>query len=135
MSPLEAPLIRRWVRRATRPVLGLLVAPLLPPLLYLAAAGAFGWFASIDLALLLGEDAYRAALLGGVPLHIVLSRLGWVSLHDYMALGAPLGAICALIGERAPVELTVLFQALLAALAGALSTGLFWLIARPDRHP
>jgi hypothetical protein len=127
-------LAARTIRGCLRPALGFLLAPLLPPLLYLGGAGAFGWFLSIDLAMIVGEAAYLAALLGGVPLHVVLSKLGWVSLHDYMALGAPLGAVCVLIGERAPVELIVLFQALLAAFAGALSGGLFWLIVRPDRQ-
>jgi hypothetical protein len=116
-----------------RTILGFLLAPLIPPLLYLAAAAAFGGFVSFDLAVLTGEFAYTAALLGGLPLHVMLTRLAWVSLHDYMVFGFLLGAASVLVSEHAPVEFTALMQAGLAALAGAIAGGVFWLIARPNR--
>jgi hypothetical protein len=114
--------------------LGFLLAPLLPPLLYLAAASAFGGFLSFDLAVLAGEISYSAALLGGLPLHIMLGRLGWLSLHDYMVFGFLLGAATVLVSEHAPIEFTALMQAGLAALCGTIAAGVFWLIARPDRR-
>lgn len=117
-----------------RPSVAFLVAPLTVPLLYLAAAFTFGGFVSFDLAVFAGEIAYAAALLGGLPLHIVLSKLGWVSLHDDMVFGFVLGAGSVLIGEHAPIEFTVLMQAGLAALCGAVAGGVFWLVARPDRQ-
>jgi hypothetical protein len=116
-----------------RTILGFLLAPLMVPLLYLAAAAAFGGFLSFDLAVLAGEIAYLAALLGGLPLHVALMKLGWASLHDYMVFGFLLGAASVLVSEHAPVEFTALMQAGLAALAGMIAGGVFWLIARPDR--
>ncbi len=117
-----------------RHVLAFLLAPLTAPLLYLAAVFAFGGFVSFDLVLFAGETAYAAALIGGLPLHIVLGKLGWVSLHDYMVFGFVLGAISVLIGEHAPVEFTVLIQAGLAAVCGTVASGVFWLVARPNRR-
>lgn len=114
-------------------ILGFLLAPLIVPLLYLTSAAVFGGFLSFDLAVFAGEIAYAAALLGGVPLHIVLSKLGWVSLHDYMVFGFLLGAASVLISERAPIEFAAMMQAGLAASCGALAAGVFWLLARPDR--
>lgn len=117
-----------------RPTVAFLVAPLTVPILYLVAARAFGGFVSFDLAVFAGEIAYAAALIGGLPLHIVLSKLGWVSLHDYMVFGLVLGAGSVLIGEHAPVEFSALMQAGLAAVCGAVAGGIFWLVARPDRR-
>lgn len=116
-----------------RPILAFLLAPIVVPLLYLATAFMFGGFLSIGLAVFAGEVAYAAALLGGLPLHIVLSRLGWVSLHDYMVFGFLLGAMSILVSERAPIEFTALMQAGLAALGGVVAATVFWLIVRPDR--
>jgi hypothetical protein len=118
-----------------RTILGFLIAPLTVPLLYLAAAALFGGFVSLDLAVLIGEIAYIAALIGGLPLHIVLGRLGWLSLHDYMVFGFLLGAATVLVSEHAPIEFTALMQAGLAALCGTIAAGVFWLIVRPDRRP
>lgn len=118
-----------------RPIAGFLLAPLMAPFLYLATATIFGGFVSFDLAVLTGEFAYVTALLGGLPLHIVLSRLGWVSLHDYMVFGFVLGAVSVLIGEHAPIEFTSLMQAGLAAGCGAIAAAVFWLLVRPDRIP
>ena len=117
-----------------RPTVAFLVAPLTVPILYLATALAFGGFVSFDLAVFGAEVAYAAALLGGLPLHIVLSRLGWVSLHDYMVFGFVLGAGSVLVGEHAPIEFAALMQAGLAALCGAVAGAVFWLVARPDRR-
>lgn len=117
-----------------RPMAAFLIAPLTAPLLYLATATAFGGFVSADLAVFAGEIAYAAALIGGLPLHIVLSKLGWVSLHDYMVFGFLLGAGSVLIGEHAPIEFAALMQAGLAAVCGAAAGAVFWLVARPDRR-
>lgn len=116
------------------PLLAFLLAPLVVPLLYLTTAYAFGGFLSFDLAIVVGEIAYAAAILGGVPLAIVLSRLGWVSLHDYMVFGFLLGAMSVLVSEHAPIEFAVMIQAGLAALSGTIAAAIFWLIARPDRR-
>lgn len=116
-----------------RTLLAFLLAPLAPPLLYLAAAGLFGGYLSIQLALVIAQLAYLAALLGGVPLYITLSNLGWVSLHDYMVFGFLLGALSVLVSEHAPIEFAVLLQVGLAAIGGTISALLFWLIRRPDR--
>jgi hypothetical protein len=116
------------------PLLAFLLVPLIVPLLYLGAACAFGGFLSFDLAIVVGEIAYAAAILGGVPLTIILGRLGWVSLHDYMVFGFLLGAMSVLVSEHAPIELTVMIQAGLAALCGSIAAAVFWLIVRPDRR-
>jgi hypothetical protein len=116
------------------PLLAFLLAPLIVPALYLAAAYAFGGFLSVDLAIVIGKIAYAAAILGGVPLTTVLGRLGWVSLHDYMVFGFLLGAMSVLVSEHAPIEFAVMIQAGLAALSGAIAAAIFWLIARPDRR-
>lgn len=116
-----------------RPLLAFLLAPLVLPLLYLAAASAFGGYRSGDLALYIAQYAYLAALLGGLPAHITLSRLGWVTLHDYSVFGVLLGVAAALVTERPPLDFSVVIEAGLSALAGAIAGGVFWLIARPDR--
>jgi hypothetical protein len=122
--------VRLW-----RSAAAFLIAPLTAPFLYLATATAFGGFVSFDLAIFTGEIAYATALVGGLPLHIMLSKLGWVSLHDYMVFGFLLGAVSALIGEHAPIAFTALMQAGLAAGCGAIAAAVFWLLVRPDRVP
>lgn len=121
------------MRRNSRTLLAFLLAPLVPPLLYLAAAALFGGYLSLQLAVLIGELAYVAALIGGVPLHITLRNLGWVSLHDYMVFGLLLGALAVLVSERAPLEFAVLLQAGFSAICGMMAALVFWLIGRPDR--
>jgi hypothetical protein len=127
-SRLPWPLLRR-------PLLAFLLAPLVPPLLYLAATSAFGGFRSAELALYIAQYAYLAALVGGLPVHVTLSRLGWTTLHDYMVFGVPLGALSVLVTEQAPIEFTAMLQGGMAALCGAIAAGIFWLIVRPDRLP
>ena len=82
--------------------------------------------------MLIGELAYVAALIGGVPLHITLRSLGWVSLHDYMVFGLLLGALAVLVSERAPLDFAVLLQAGFSAICGMVAALVFWLIGRPD---
>ena len=125
----------RWLKTARRSIVAFLVAPLAAPLTYLGLAYAFGAFVSAELAVIIAQSAYIVALLGGVPFHIVLKRLGWVSLRDYLVYGLLLGGLSALAMEHAPLPFTSVVHAGLAALYGAASGGIFWLIARPDRPP
>lgn len=116
-----------------RTIGGFLIAPLAAPLTYLALAYAFGGFVSADLAIIIAQSAYIVALVGGVPLHVVLLRVGWVSMRDYLLYGLLLGGGSALAMEHAPLPFTSMVHAGLAALYGAVAGGVFWLIARPDR--
>lgn len=109
------------------------MAPLVVPLLYFAATSTFGGFRSADLALYIAQYSYLAALVGGLPVHITLSRLGWVTLHDYAVFGVLLGIGAALVTERPPLDFSVVIEAGMSAVAGALASGVFWLIARPGR--
>jgi hypothetical protein len=128
------PIRRLSPANARRPILAFLLAPLAAPVTYLAVATAFGGFVSSDLALVIAQSAYVVALIGGVPLHVALGRLGWVTLHDYLVFGFLLGGLAALAGEHAPLAFSALLQAGLAALYGTVAGALFWLIARPDRR-
>lgn len=116
-----------------RPLLAFLLAPLVPALLYLVVTSAFGGFRSADLALYIAHYAYLTALVGGLPAHATLSRLGWMTLHDYMVSGVLLGVAAALVTERPPLDFSLVIEAGLSALAGAMAGAVFWLIARPDR--
>lgn len=131
-SPLHARSRILWPS-LRRPLLAFILAPLVPALLYLAVTSAIGGYRSTDLALYIAQYAYLAALLGGLPAHVTLSRLGWVTLHDYSVFGVLLGVAAALVTERPPLDFSVVIEAGLAALAGAVAGGVFWLIARPDR--
>jgi hypothetical protein len=116
-----------------RSISGFILAPLVVPLLYLAATSVFGGYRSADLALYIAQYAYLAALLGGLPVHVTLSRLGWVTLHDYIVYGVLLGLVATLVTERPPIEFSIIIEAGMSAVAGAIAGGVFWLIARPDR--
>lgn len=117
----------------SRTIIGFIVAPLIVPLLYLAATSVFGGYRSADLALYIAQYAYLTALLGGLPMHITLSRLGWTTLHDYAVYGVLLGLVATLITERPPLEFSIIIEVGLSAVAGAVAGGVFWLIARPGR--
>lgn len=127
-----------------RTTLGFLVAPLLPGVLF----GALDSFAPSPVGLLWylkfsGMAGYPAALLLGLPIHLLYRRYRLVSLVAYAGTGAVLGAIVyvgallpgvAFSDSSAVDALRATIRLLpLDALCGAMSAGVFWLIARPDR--
>ncbi|HEU0069898.1 MAG TPA: hypothetical protein VFS04_01260 [Alphaproteobacteria bacterium] len=113
-----------------RIILGFLIAPLLVPATYLATAWIFGGFLSFDLAFGMAEFAYAAAVIA-VPALLLVARIGWASLHDYIVFGFLTGFIGGSFSVEKPLALSQMpllgFYGIAAAVAGA---GL-WLIVRP----
>jgi hypothetical protein len=134
-------------RRGLKIALALLIAPLVSGLLLLSVS-AFGnlgegvW--ALRLSALVG---YPAMIVLGLPAHLLLARRGWTSLWKYMLAGLLVGAVVYAVlfsdvvvnnlglsahSEQSPAPSAAIL--LLIAFFGVLSSTVFWLIVRPDRH-
>ncbi len=137
MSAAVKSSLRLWV--------GFVFAPLTPGLLFLILslfgnAGEGIW--ALKLSALVG---YPAMLVLGVPAYMLLTKRHWISGWSYTLAGAVIGAIVAamLFGSVAIRNFSLTPDVgkslgpsaaifMLAALLGALSAWVFWLIARPN---
>jgi hypothetical protein len=130
-----------------RLLIGLLVAPLVPGILFLLISvlgNPTEGFWALKLSALVG---YPTMIILGLPAHIVLGKCRWTNLWGYGFAGLLIGVIVSAILFSSVVaqnfsfipdpskSLTpVIAVFFLAAFLGALSSVVFWLIARPDRQ-
>jgi hypothetical protein len=135
------------VHKSFRIVFGFLLAPLIPGILLALGACIHpdGYLDSeipflISMSALLG---YPVALALGVPLFFLMKRCKWVKFYHYVAVGAVLGIVAAVIGnidkkqyfnfaDFSHYYLTS-WNLFLGAIMGAVATTSFWLVVRPDR--
>ena len=128
-----------------KPLLGFLLAPpvsvLLPVMLFAIGSHKQSGYENWELVLLLIPItiAYMSALLFGVPLYMLLKRLGWLQFWQVIAAsilcGAPFAIFHFLQTKMiyAPVEFSVRWfgtVSIIASLAGAT----FWVIALRRRN-
>ena len=86
------------------------------------------------------EVGYPTLLVLGVPIYLLLRRLGWTRLGVYVAVGGILG-VAAFVGTAASGHLVRTFGILdlfvhlpFSVLSGVIGLTVFWLIARPDQQ-
>jgi hypothetical protein len=118
------------------------VAPIIPGVLLLFLAAISGKFSEgiwwLKLSALVG---YPAMFVLGLPIHLLLHRIGWSRLPIYIFVGAAIGITCTLvILESTMVKNTNLHVAhswlpfaglcLLASVFGALVGSSFWMLAK-----
>lgn len=131
---------------SARLLIGILLAPITTGLVFLCVS-AFGnlsegvW--ALKLSALVG---YTAAIVLGLPAHLLLRKLGWTNLLSYLVIGLLIGLVVGaalfspvFVGNigltpssgKSLAPSAAIF--VLAAFFGALSSLVFWIIARPDR--
>jgi hypothetical protein len=133
-----------------RTIIAFAIAPLVAPLVLSLYFGLGSPGSLIGFILIFGSMfAYGAALLVGIPLYLVLRRMGWHGPAMLALCGALIGVgswmfflfVFPMLTGGPSKDLREVFANLgvfdfliLPALLGAASGLLFWLIARPDRH-
>jgi hypothetical protein len=126
-----------------RKLIGFTVAPLVPALLLclLSVVNGYGNASVVPLVLL--PFAYAAALIVGIPVHLVMQRKGVQSLWGYLICGAAIGMTFEMLMDGLPVLLNWSSErdyslALIRSSVGSLivaigyavvASGVFWLMA------
>jgi hypothetical protein len=132
--------------RGLRLLLGCLIAPLTGGIVLLCIS-AFGniseGFWALKMSAIVG---YPAMLILGLPAYLIFRKLRWTGLLSYFLVGLLIGATVATVifspailgnidhWSTSPKSLApsaAIF--VLASIYGALSSSVFWLVARPDR--
>jgi len=136
-------------KHTPRLLTGAFLAPLTPGFLLMCLSLLFGklgeglwWFK------LSAVTGYPAAVVLGLPSYLLLRKLGWSNLWAYLLAGLLIGVLIAAVIFGSVVENNFSFSVapqlgksllpvagifVLAAIFGALSSSIFWLIVRPNR--
>jgi hypothetical protein len=135
------------VRHGYRTFVGFLLGPIVPGILFACdhfIEHGMYWKQGVILSLSLSAFfGYPVAIAWGIPLFLLMKRMGWSQLYHYIPIGAGLGVIAAFFADSDKLQYSTLAEFardhahhlfFLGPIMGMIATLSFWLIARPD-HP
>ncbi len=114
------------LQRLNREIRGFIVAPLVPPIAFLL------FFPEAERVILWGGlFAYFMACIAGIPLNGLLKRYRWTSWPAYVVAASLITMLpFAMFFRLSSFDWFLGFF----LVCGAVSGGVFWLIARPDKY-
>ncbi len=127
---------------SNRPILGFIIAPLAPCLVAsIAVCFSRGDLAAIPIAMFLyALFAYPFSLVFGVPIYLLFSRLGYISMWQVVVAGTILGFISGAtlpfimgVEWKGAMDSDLISTALLFAIFGAITAWAFWWVALRPR--